>query len=111
VRHLFRPLRCLVCMSDGINPGLHLLSDMDGDRRSAYAGRVSSALDLQHCRVVQSMEQDGLYLYKRPVVGTGGAANILSQAGSIFHHILLLVKHDEVRTAAAPTHLEIPRNC
>lgn len=70
---------------------------MDADDRSVYARRVSSALDLWHCRVVQSMEQDGLYLYKRPVVGTGGAANILSQAGSIFHHILLLVKHKEVR--------------
>ena len=68
--------------------------------RSAYAARVGQVLDLRHCRVVQSMQQDGLYLYKRPVVGTGGAANILSQAGSIFHHILLLVKHQEVRSGS-----------
>lgn len=70
---------------------------VSGLHRSAYAARVGKALDLQHCHVVHDMEQDGLYLYKRPVIGAGGAAHILSQGGSIFQHILLYVKSPEVR--------------
>lgn len=69
--------------------------------RSAYAARVGRALDLQHCRVVHDITENGLYLYKRPVLGEGSAANVLSQAGSIFHHILLLFKSPGVSGAAA----------
>lgn len=65
-------------------------------RRAAYAARVGKALDLKHCRVAHTMEEDGLYLHKRPVRGAGSAANILSQAGSIFHHIVLFVKTPQV---------------
>lgn len=66
---------------------------------AAYAARVGKALDLKDCRVAHAMQEDGLYLHKRPVRGAGSAANILSQAGSIFHHIVLFVKTPQGLTA------------
>lgn len=54
---------------------------------------MARALDLKQCRVVHSIEAEGLYLCKRPVRGNAGS--MLRAAGSVFHHIILYIKDAE----------------
>ena len=60
--------------------------------RSGYFARLKPKIDNSKFEVVQSIEEDGLYIGKRAIQGAEGQAQMLNQAGTVFYHVLLYVR-------------------
>jgi hypothetical protein len=64
---------------------------------SAYMKRVKAAAQSKQCSaefaVKQAIDEDGLYVHKRPIRGLGNGSP-LATGGSLFHHTLLYYKVD-----------------
>ena len=60
-------------------------------------------MDRTHFRAAHAFDADGLYVYKRPVRTGDEMAELLSQAGTVLHHVVLYVRcQGKVNTAGRP---------
>lgn len=79
------------CWQDILHaPPLHWLP---GEPRSSYFRRLAASVDRTHFRAAQAFDADGLYVYKRPVRTGDAMAELLSQAGTVLHHVVLYVRY------------------
>ena len=60
--------------------------------RTDYFKRLRNHINVADFEVVDTVEADGLYIFKRPVRAATGQGQMLNQAGTVFYHVLLYIK-------------------
>ena len=60
--------------------------------RTDYFSRLRNHINVADFEVVDAVEADGLYIFKRPVRAAAGQGRMLNQAGTVFHHVVLYIR-------------------
>ena len=60
--------------------------------RQAYYRRLREKIDTDIFKVVDTIEEDGLYIGKRAIRGAQGQGDLLNQAGTVFYHTVVYIR-------------------
>jgi hypothetical protein len=75
-------------------------------RRAQYLQRLRRSLDAQAFQSARSLEEPGVYVWKRRLrAAAGSQAAMLELAGTVFYHVVVYVKEDGKVCSLLPAQL------